>query len=231
MAVGEWIDNSRSRQRQIRMPINPMDKATVVSIYPEEVIETKPTLQPNTFVVPGGTIDEPGILVIGTCCWWKNTDLDHPPLEMIQPSVLVADSIVKDWMNGLLGCEIGVAQPGLFFIPGEHNQLEILAQCEEQLRTANERQRRWYQALVSMADTMWSRTNGNPLAISDGMRLAAQELGMKDKPWLADYNTMEMVACTACGQMRNGAFPVCPNCRTIIDKAAYEAAGLSQLSV
>jgi hypothetical protein len=47
------------------------------------------------------------------------------------------------------------------------------------------------------------------------MRLAAVELGKKDRPWLLSYNTVQLTACSACGSLKNPAFPVCGVCRAI----------------
>ena len=37
---------SNRRRRAVRQEINPLDKSTVISIFPKDINETKPTVQP-----------------------------------------------------------------------------------------------------------------------------------------------------------------------------------------
>lgn len=216
------------RRRLSRAPINPFDRATVVSIFPKVIVEEKYTLQPGKWTIPAGTFEKPGFLIIGPSSWWKDIDPEQPLLEIPVPSISIADSIVRDYCNGFLGYG-SKASPGLFYIPGElkgktdEDKLASLKiQYSSLLNEANTKQREWYHILVRIADTLWSRSNGNPLAISDDMRLAARELNLHNKQWLADFQTMELKNCPACGHLRNNNFPMCPNCKHIIDKVAFE---------
>ncbi len=78
-------------------------------------------------------------------------------------------------------------------------------------------QKLYYAELVKLADSLWARTNGNPLSISDDARLAAKKLGFENKPWMKDFAAVQMTNCKACGHMVNPIFPVCPNCKNVID--------------
>lgn len=213
-------------RRTVRAPINPMDKSTVVSIYPKKIIEEKPTIQPGRFAIAAGSYENPSILVIGSSSWWREIDEQQPLLEIPVSSVQVAQSIVVDYCNGLLACNMSDKMPGLFVVPGEQTVDKIKKDFKALLDKANENQIRWYKELVMIADTLWSRTNGNPLAISDDMRLAAQELKIQDKPWMQDFSTVTLTNCPACGQLRNNTFPVCANCKTILDKDKFDKLGL-----
>lgn len=204
------------RRRAIRAEVNPLDKSTVVSIYPIELDEKKPTIQPGRFIVAPGTYESPSILVVGPSSWWRDIDEEQPLIEIPVSSIQIADSIVKDYCNGLLVCNMGDTMPGLFFIPGEHTVAEIKLKHKPLLDKANANQKRWFMALVKLADALWARTNGNPLSISNLMRLAARELAL-EKEWLADFQHVEMVRCVACGNMRNPQFPICPVCKAIVD--------------
>lgn len=105
--------------------------------------------------------------------------------------------------------------PGLFFVLGEHNVLDIKTNYKKKLEEMNEKQNNWYRILVKIADSLWARTSGNPLAIWDEMRLAARALNLNDKPWLKDFQTMQQVPCKACGSLKNPTYPVCPMCKAI----------------
>lgn len=213
-------------QRVIRAPVNPLDKATVISILDRDIHEVKHTIQPGRFHLKPGTYENPSLLVVGTSSWWKETDPEQPQLEIPVMAMQVADSIVKDYCNGLLACNMGDAMPGLFYLPGEISLKDVKTKFKPQLDEANRKQRGWFEALVKIADILWARTNGNPLSISDEMKLAAQSLNLKDKPWLRDFNTIKLVNCPVCGEMRDEQYPMCKHCRSIIDKEAYKQLGV-----
>lgn len=213
-------------RRAVRMDINPMDKSTIVSVYPRDIQEKKLTIEPGVFNILAGSEERPSVTVIGSSSWWKDVGDDQPLIEVPVSSVTVARSIVNDFCNGLLGVNMGDTMPGIFFVPGEHTVASISTNYSTALNEAIVKQKKWFATLVKLADTLWSRSNGNPLAISDDMRLAAKYLGLDTKPWLQDFQAMSTVNCVACGAMRNPAFPVCPNCRTVIDVDRAKELGL-----
>lgn len=206
--------NAINRRTQ-RAPTNPMDKATVVSIYPIELHETKCTIQPGAFIVPPGSYEKPTCVTVGPSSWWREIDPEQPLLEIPVASILVADSVVRDYCVGLLGCNMGDSMPGLFYIPGEVTSAQMLKEYKSLLDIANNKQRKWFEELVKMADIAWARTQGNPLAINELNKIAAKSLGYDDREWLRNYQSVNMVRCFACGTMKNPTFPVCPSCRAI----------------
>ena len=229
MGVGApWLDNPS--RRVIRTPVNPLDKSTVISIFPVALDERKVTLEPGRFIIPAGSPKEPQFLVVGPSSWWREVDEDQPLLEIPTSSIAVADSIVRDYINGMLACDMGERKPGLFYVPGEIDPTDAKKKLEiyQLIKQAEQRQKNWYLELVKMADVLWARTNGNPLAVNELMKLAAQELGIKDKPWIRDFSTIQMDNCPACGQMRNPQYPICPSCHTIVDRNLFEKMGLAQ---
>lgn len=215
------------KRRTIRAPVNPMDKSTVVSIFPKDVPpEIKPTIQPGVFKVGYGTYEKPFCLVVGPSSWWKELDENQPLLEIPQSSIVIADSIVKDWANGIFAVDLGENMPGWFYLPGEWTSAQVLAHKQAELDEANRKQRNWYQVLIKIADAMWARTNGNPLSISEDMRLAARELNLVNKEWIADQQVIDLVRCKACGNLKNPLYPVCANCKAIDDPAKAKELGL-----
>ena len=149
------------------------------------------------------------------------------PVSIPVSSIQIADSVVNDYCSGLLCYINGISCPGIYYLQGEITQKELF---DEKHKPYYDRavamQKRWYQELVKEADKLWSRTNGNPISISDDMRLAAQEIGLKDKPWMKDFSTLQMVNCPACGALRNPAYPICGACHTIVDKKMYDSLNL-----
>lgn len=218
IGVGEF---GRATRRTIRSPINPLDKSTIVSVYPKSIHEEKCTIEPGIFDIEAAPSNDFTILVVGPSSWWKDVDPEQPLLEITNGSIQVADSVIKDYANGLFMCNMGDAMPGLFFLPGEHNKPAILTRFKEKLDQARGRQKKWYEKLVTAGDILWARSNGNPLSISDDMRLAAQELQLKEKPWLRDFTTLQMINCKFCGSLGRPGFPVCATCNHVIDEALY----------
>ena len=217
-------------RRTIRAPVNPLDVSTIVSILPKEIDERKPTIEPGRFIIPKGSYENPSILVVGTSSWWKETDPDQPMLEIPHSSVVVANSVVLDCVGAMFMCDMASSMPGLFYLPGRIEQVVVKTVYKKQLDEANVKQRNWYLNLVKAADSLWARSNGNPLAISDDMRLAAESLNLKDKAWMQDFTTMELVNCPACGYLVKPGFPICSNCRTIVNKKLYDDLKLVQAS-
>src|SRR6187200_2386767 len=102
MQVGEFPGINQVNRRTIRAPVNSLDKSTVVSILPKRIYETKITIQPGVFEIAPGSMEHPSVLVVGASSWWREVDVDQPLLEIPVSSIQVADSIVKDYCNGLL---------------------------------------------------------------------------------------------------------------------------------
>lgn len=216
-------------RRTIPGPVNPLDKSTVISIFPKEIRESKPTLMPGYWELSPGSYEHPSTVIVGPSSWWKDVGDDQPLIEIPVSSVQIADSIVRDYCNGYLGCDMAENMPGLFFIPGALNLVQIRKDYAPLLEKAKQKQTNFYRNLVKMADAFWSRSNGNPLAISDDMRLAARELQVQGRDWMADFQHIQenIVRCIACGQMRNSEFPVCPHCKAIVDKEKAKALGIT----
>lgn len=204
-----------NNRRLIRSTKNPMDKCTIVSIFPKDIDEVKCTIEPGHFHIPAGSYEAPGILVVGSSSWWKDIDVDQPMLEMQRGSIEVSNAIINDYCNGMLGCNMADAMPGLFFVLGVNNVMDIKMKFKTQLEGTKVKQDNWYKILVRLADSLWARANGNPLVISDEMRLAARSLNFNDKAWLKDFQTAELKPCKFCGGLRNPLFPICPSCKAI----------------
>lgn len=224
--VGQFPLMSDIKRRTIRAPVNPLDKSTVVSVFPKHIIERKVTIQPGVFEIQPGTYERPAILVVGPSSWWKEIDDNQPLLEIPHSSIQIADSIVRDYCNGLVACDMADNMPGLFYVPGEWTIEKLFKEKQGELEIAKRKQKNWYTALVRMADALWTRSNGNPLAVSDDMKMAARDLNLISKEWLKDSQIMDLVRCQACGSLKNPLYPICSNCKAITDKKKAEELGL-----
>jgi len=217
MQVGAFPGFRELNRRTIRGPVNPLDKSTVISIYPKKIRVVNLTLTPGVFELEPGSVEKPSLLVLGPSSWWKELDLNEPLLEIPVSSIMVADSIVKDFCNGIFGAEGGESQPGLFFIPGAQTIKSIRENPDNLLllERAVRQQTNYYNTLIKFADALWAESSGNPLCVIDEMRLAARSLGIEDRDWMKDHVRQGMVRCSACGSMKSPDFPVCPSCRAV----------------
>lgn len=204
-----------------RLPRNPLDKCTIVSIYPKKIVEIKHTIEPGYFEIAPGSLAIPSTLVVSSSSWWANRGEQQHSLEIPVFSISIADAIIRDYSNGLLACDMDSRMPGLFFIEGKVGIPEIKEKYNSNLEISEIKQRAWFAELVKIADGLWARSNRNPLCLSDEMRVAAEYLGLKNKAWLGDQNFInDMGDCFACGSAKNKAFAVCPTCRAIDPKHA-----------
>jgi len=227
MQVGEFPGIAQTTRRTIRAPVNPMDKSTVVSILPKRISERKATISPGFFELAPGTFENPSVLVIGPSSWWREVDENQPLLEIPVSSIQIADAIVRDYSNGLLACNMADQMPGLFYIPDAYTVERLKKEHLPLLQRARDNQKKWFLELVRIADILWSRSNGNPLSISDDARLACKELNITQKPWLGDLQTAELVRCIACGSLRNSQFPICQTCKAIADPVKAKELGIT----
>jgi hypothetical protein len=183
-------------RQTIRSAVNPFDKATIVSIFPKDIKEVKTTLLPGTFYISKGTYEFPSLLVVEPSSWFREVDENQPLLEIPESSIKIADSIVRDYCNGYLGCNMGDRMPGLFYVPGEFKSIDVFrkhnfsehVKGQDLIDAAKVKQNNFFNELIKVADTDWARTNGNPRSVSDDARLAARLLGRTDKAWLRLLN-------------------------------------------
>lgn len=213
-------------RQTLRATPNPLDKCTIISIYPKRIKEVHHTIQPGVFIIEPGSLENPFTLLVEPSSWWKEIDDRQPLLEIPISSINIANSVLTGYCQGLIGVTMKEAMPGVFFVPGAHTVRSIQSNFGEALAEADKKQKNWYLKLVQLADILWARSNGNPLSISDDARLAAQELQLKDKPWLQDFTTITLVQCKACGRLKNPNFPVCPECKAIDDPEKAKELGL-----
>lgn len=228
--VGE-LPQPGSYRRMQRAPLNPLDKCTIVSIFPKRISEDKVTLQPSQYVIEPGRPNKPSILVVTSACWWRELDEKQPLLEIPVYSTQVAESIVRDYCIGLYGVIWPEVKPGLFYVPGEFTVEQLLEEKRYKglFLKAEQQQKNWYLNLVRITDALWSRSNGNPLSVSDDARLAARELDLKNKDWMQDVHAADLIRCVNCGSPRNPEYPTCPTCHVMVDKALGAKLGLLQV--
>ena len=219
-------------QRRVK---NPLDKCTIVSVFPNSIIDYKPTAFPSTHRIEGAADNDFSITVVEAAGWFKEMDEGQPWLEIPIASTDVARAFIQDYVNALPEFVPDVAAPGLFYVLGSYNKETIKKYVDpvsgetftQMLERAKARQKNWFLRIVQMSDKDWARTNGNPRSIGDTARMAAHKLGIEDKPWLKDFQAAARVNCPACGFSVNPDFPVCSNCRAIVNPARAKELNIS----
>lgn len=213
--VGPFPNMKEMMRRAVRGPVSPIDRSTLVSIYPRPINIKNPTLTPGRWYIPPGSMEDPAIVVIGPSSWFRDVSLDEPLIEIVQTSVQIAESLVKDYLNGVFACNMVDSMPGFFFIPGKNTVKQVKEDYSDLLQAALNHQLNYYRSLIKFADALWARSNGNPLAIADEMRLAAKTLGIQDRDWMKDHANVDMVRCFACGAFKNPDYPICQTCHSV----------------
>lgn len=222
------LTNRRIPRRQ---EINPYDKCTVFSVYPKVIDEIKHTIQPGRFVIAAGSPESPSRLCVGSSSWYREIDIEQPYLEIPNSSLQVANSIVNDYCNGLIGCDMEESMPGIFFIPGDISVEKLLKEFKSTYDKACAKQQRFWHSVIELTDILWANTGGNPLCVSGDARLACAQLGIQNKDWMQNFINQGNVRCIACGSLRNPAFPVCGTCNRIVDPALAAKLGITDTEV
>jgi len=218
-----------------QLPRNPMDKCTIVSVFPKEIVEDKPTIFPGHFVIPAATKGDFSLTVIEGSSYYQASVIEHmPPTEIQVNSAALAKAIIDDYLSATWLASKGVRGPGVFWIPGAHTRANILAYKDDtgrsfkELKDAAENQQRiWFALIMDFADEAWARTNGNPKGIPEDARIAAEYLGVSStKPWMENTISTILEHCPSCGEMINLSYPTCKHCHAIVNKDKAKELGL-----
>lgn len=195
--------------------------ATVVSLLPFEIQESKPGLNPQYFKIPAApTIGDFGILKIE-----KASVAHYQPFEM--PSIvvpvdldLVARSVVDDYLSAKLYTNPPTAQPGLFWVHGVYSKEEIKAKFPDKLKEADKAQRQWYLNVVKQVDDMWVRSGKQHRVVIPEGYFACQALGLQ-REWNLTADAV-MMACPVCAFTIPATVAFCNKCGCIIDEEKYK---------
>lgn len=190
-------------------------------------MEKKPGLWPGEFRIPAGSVNKPGVLEVPTC-YYGIYQLDWKSIRVPEPSTVVANSIVRDYIAGqpcvFYGDETSPpALPGLCWKEGRLTSKVVAEELREDLDKLAVLQRNWFKNLVDMADDDFTKSPRRR-AVSELQRHAARALAIQ-RPWLSE---IEMKNCIGCAQPVAVAAVFCPHCRTILN--TEQAAKLQRIS-
>lgn len=189
-------------------------QATVVSILPYAIREKKPGLIPNEYAIPASEdVQNPQLLVIDSASFGVYAG-DERTIRVSTPAIEVARAVVEDHINGTMLVELGVSEPGLFWIPvGINDPDRIKTQFRDEYHACVVKQEAWFRRLVAEADDSWSKF-GQRKMISDPMKAAALRLKL-NRPWLLEQEVEKALSeCPACFSKINPKAIICAVCKT-----------------
>lgn len=203
---------------------------TVISLVPFPIEETKPGMVPSKFVIPACPEDKFATLLVKKCTHGVYLDSDRPVLVVPTVPEEVAQSICFDYMKGQMALTLGDAEPGLFWIWGDHHMpLEewdekraaaIIAEHAAEFRAARTKQHNWFKALVALADDAWSKFHQRGM-ISVPQRIAAARLKL-EREWLLEAEvTASMSECPVCFDKVHPRAILCRTCNAILKPEEY----------
>ncbi len=213
-----------------------MSVSTVVSIYPRELVEKKPSVEPNEYTIPAciskdgqGYPDIPPATLLvhdATTRFYKGFN------EWI-PAVVPSDELAKDLVNAFFSSNIDITNdpehpigPGLFYVTGAYDREDkikkegfdknkssvwIQTEYKDELANCQKGQDQWFQLLVRRADTEYLRSR-NSRSVSDVHRFAARRLGV-ERDWTKDITLAAINKCPACRQQIDPLALICPICK------------------
>ena len=194
------------------------DISTVFSIVPFEIFETKPGLYPGNFRIPACLDDSnPQRLRVGASEHLMVVGGKKEPIRIITPSYLIAESIVRDFLDGQLWTT-DVGKPGIAWIQGD---IPDLSEHEDIYKRIKNSQRHWFVQLCKQTDNEWKRQQ-NSRVVSDQARFAAQALGL-DPDWLrVEEVGLTFTKCPSCATMNDPQNAICSNCRCVLNQEKFK---------
>lgn len=198
--------------------------ATVVSLVPFPIDETKPGMTPARFYIDPAPEDSFSCLLVTGCRHGVYLDEFRPTLVVPTAPEEVAEAICYDYKKGQLEMVMGQAEPGLFWVPGNYAEKEkhkeLLATFAKEFRQAAAQQIEWFKLLVAKADDSWSRFKQRGM-ISVVHKTAAARLKL-DREWLLDAEvTAALSECPVCFEKVHPRAIVCRGCNAILNEAEY----------
>lgn len=196
-----------------------MSKATVVSIYPFELKELKPGLNPGFFQIPAcNSYDEPVLFTVGPSMYHVYLgEKRNFPVEV--EAIKIAQSIVNDIVNSHLESD-DESHAGLLAIDGEINGQILKTKYKDHLQELKNCQTRWFRKLVVMADNDWEKYHTH-VSISDLQRKAVSMLNL-ERPYMDVIKSDVPKLCPVCQDLIPVNAIVCKSCKAVLDVDKYK---------
>ena len=200
------------------------DITTVVSIVPYRVSIDLPTVYPGRYELPEPAADSFSHVHIrrGRTDRYVGGPVNNGVVSLPLLSEEIAEAIVKDHIRANICVVVGIAEPGLFVIPGMVSEPAI--KVSQQLSKAREKQKNWFTELVKQADSDFQRTHSTK-AVGRLAKKAANFLNLR-REWNVEgqVEESEVIKCPMCMALVSPHAIVCMTCKFILKKEEYEKA-------
>lgn len=199
--------------------------ATVISLVPFPINEFKPGMVPGNFAIEAAPEGGFSTLLVKKCKHGVYLDENRPTLIVPTAPEEVAESICFDYKKGQMGLQMGVAEPGLFWVPGDYTTEEglktVKAVHAKDFLEAMKKQMAWFKALVSQADDAWGKFKMRAM-ISEPQKIAAQRLKL-NREWLLEGEVEAALSeCPACFEKVHPRAIICRACNAILNQKEYD---------
>lgn len=195
--------------------------SSLVSFAKRSIHEEIPGMQCASYELDASKDGIPSILYVEDSFYYK-PDIDGNQDMIKVSSKDIVLSLVHMHITSQLAYVPNQQHPALMAFPEEKVTAESLKSNEKQRITVADnllKQRKWFLALVRMADDDWQQYQRHNM-ISDIQRTAARELGLK-RDWLMTIEDESTIAsCPFCGSnLMNPTAPICPVCGKVHNPA------------
>jgi hypothetical protein len=200
--------------------------ATVCSMLPYSLDETKSGLYPNTFHLEKAEPNSFTLNIIPNNIYYL---VDPDPLadaksrhfiKVPVPAIDCACSVVNDYVSSLIAVDIPERVPGLFAVVGDWiDKKEFALKYPKELNRYRTAQIGWFENLVRDADDMWSKTH-SPVTISDLQKNAAKHLNF-ERDWINPTPSELLEKCPFCRNPIGVGAIKCITCHEILDRKKY----------
>lgn len=184
--------------------------STLVSFSKTGIREVLPGMQIANYSLDAG--GKEGIVLHVQDSHYYKPDLDGKQDRVFVPSAQIAESLVRMHITSQLEYKELEQHPAVFAIPDRELTVEqVKKEFAQKILEALKCQRKWYIALVRIADDDWARLKRHSM-ISEVQRIAARELGLK-REWLVVTDEETKLGCPFCGtNLLDPEAPICPTC-------------------
>lgn len=199
----------------------PVERITIASIFPLELVESRKFFPANKFVIPAS--DEkrgyaPTILTVRNQWEWEKVPLRDASIRKLVPVEEIAADLMNKWTESMPHCTTG-CHPGIWVCRDAEGSYADTYR-EEEVKAARAAQEAYARVWMQIADTLHFESKGR--LITEISKELAKWMGVP-KPWLNPITTESFKPCTYCTEVIPGTAIICPKCQQVVDVEAWAA--------
>lgn len=211
-------------------------KATVVSILPMKLYESKPGVLSASLParIPKADFDKREVVSYYVADgvrfqYIPGFEDEKDPRSTVThnvPALQIAIAICDDYISAKMGVSSSGDEdeikpiPGLMPLDGVFTPDDVRTKHADKLERLFNQQIKWFDVLVRLADEDWQRFRSHKL-ITDEQRIAAKCLKI-ERDWSIDASKAGFVKCPVCRTQIDSEAIVCSSCRAVIKPEAYK---------